>query len=252
MDHTDEEIASTAALVGATGGAGTTRLCVEVGGALARNGQRVIVFDAAIATQGLADYVNGSIETDVTALMEAPDVRTRDVAVGYHVAGPGELFLCPARASFQRIASAKTTAAAQRFEPAIRDAGVSFDHVIVDTPPVASNPAVAAVTAVDRVGVVTPATPRGVDALQRTRGRLADVGTAADVVVANRGTDHPVGDADVTIPECDATHPTDAPVSDREGAGAFERAVVVLATELFDTDLPIPEETGLIGGLLDR
>jgi Flp pilus assembly CpaE family ATPase len=44
--------ATTAALVGATGGAGTTRLTLETADLLAREGHAVAVFDAAFATQG--------------------------------------------------------------------------------------------------------------------------------------------------------------------------------------------------------
>jgi MinD-like ATPase involved in chromosome partitioning or flagellar assembly len=250
MEYTDEAIDSTAALVGAAGGAGATRLSVEAGAALARDGRRVAVFDVALGTQGLADYVDGSIGTDLTELLVDPDVRTREATVEYLTAGRGELHLCPARAAFERIARAKTTEAAGRLESAIRDAGVAFDHVIVDTPPVATNPAVAAVTSTERVGVVAPATPRGADALQRTRGRLADVGTEADLVVTNRG-DGPA-DADIAVPESERADPADAPVCDLGSGGPFEDAVVELACELFETDVERSEGSGVIGGLLER
>lgn len=244
--------AATAALVGAAGGAGTTRLSVEVGAALARDGRRVVVFDAALGTQGLADYVEGSVGTDLTDRLVDPDVGTRAATVEYLTAGPGELRVCPARAAFERIARAKTTEAARRFESAIREAGVAYDHVVVDTPPVATNPAVAAVTSVERVGVVAPSSPRGADAVQRVRGRLADVGTEADLVVANRaGGDHPV-DADLAVPESEETDPVDAPVCDLGSGGSFEDAVVELACELFETDVERSDAPGVIGGLIDR
>jgi len=253
MEHTEEAVESTAALVGAAGGAGATRLSVEVGAALAGDGRRVVVFDAALGTQGLCDYVEGSIGTDFTELLVDPGIRTEAATVEYLTAGSGELQLCPARGAFERVARAKTPEAAGRLESTIRDAGVAFDHVVVDTPPVATNPAVAAVAAVERVGVVTPGTPRGADALQRTRGRLADVGTAPDLVVANRaGEDHPIGDADVVVPEYVEADPADAPVCDPVSGGPFEDAVVELAGELFGIDLGTPEEPGVIGGLLDR
>jgi MinD-like ATPase involved in chromosome partitioning or flagellar assembly len=253
MDYTVEEIDSTAAVVGATGGAGTTRLTVEVGAALARDGRRVAVFDAAFGTQGLGDYVDGSIGTDVTDMLTDPGVRARDAMVEYLTAGRGELHLCPARAAFEGIARAKTAEAAGRFESAIRDAGVSFDHVIVDTPPIASNPAVAAVTSVERVAVVTPGSPRGADALQRTHARLADVGTDPDLIVANRAkADHPVDGADVVVPTDAADDPADAPVCDLGSGSPFENAIVEIARELFHADVETEEDAGVIGSLIDR
>nr|WP_227776770.1 hypothetical protein [Haladaptatus pallidirubidus] len=59
----------TAALVGATGGAGTTRLCIELGAMLAHAGRDVAILDAAFATQGLARHVPGRIGNDLTALL---------------------------------------------------------------------------------------------------------------------------------------------------------------------------------------
>jgi Flp pilus assembly CpaE family ATPase len=59
---------ATTALVGATGGAGTTRLAVEFTALLTREGEAVCVLDAAYATPGLAQYVAGRIGPDVTAL----------------------------------------------------------------------------------------------------------------------------------------------------------------------------------------
>ncbi|PSQ57111.1 hypothetical protein BRD18_07905 [Halobacteriales archaeon SW_7_71_33] len=56
---TETEAAGVAALVGAAGGAGTTRLTVETGALLARGGERVAVFDAAFDTQGMVDHVEG-------------------------------------------------------------------------------------------------------------------------------------------------------------------------------------------------
>lgn len=54
-------IPTTIALVGATGGAGTTRLSLELAAALATDGRDVAVLDAAFATQGLSDYVSGTL-----------------------------------------------------------------------------------------------------------------------------------------------------------------------------------------------
>ena len=58
----------TLALVGAAGGAGTTRLALESATLLAREGRDVALLDAAYATQGLADHTPGRIDPDMTAL----------------------------------------------------------------------------------------------------------------------------------------------------------------------------------------
>ena len=66
--------ATTLALVGATGGAGTTRTAVELAAMGARDGDDVAVVDAAFTTQGLSEYVAGRIDPDLTALLtDDPD-----------------------------------------------------------------------------------------------------------------------------------------------------------------------------------
>jgi len=215
----------TLALVGAVGGAGTTRLSVEFATALARDGRDAAVLDAAYATQGLAQYVGGRIDPDVTALC-LDDDPLADGLVDLPVDLPGRVALCPAFAPFERVARAKTPDAARRFEDRIAGAAGWFDHVLVDTPPVAANQAVAAANAADRVALVTPATRRGLDALPRAAGRLADVGVDDHLVVANRAA-KPVEDADVAVPESDVTAPADAPAVTREGAFAGSVATAV-------------------------
>lgn len=247
MEIDPDEAAATAALVGATGGAGTTRLTVEVGAALARDGRRVAVFDAALGTQGLARHVEGRIDTDATDLLTSESVTPAVAMTELETAGDGELLVCPARAPFGDVAEAKSTAAARRFESTVREAGVAFDTVIVDTPPVAANPSVAAVTAAERVALVAPATDRGIDGVQTQRGRLADVGTGADLVVANRTSDPP-DVADLAVPESAVTDAAGTPVAD-EGAGAFPAAVADLAERLFGVDLAAEFDEG---GVVDR
>lgn len=175
----------TLALVGAVGGAGTTRLAVEFAATLARTGRDVAVLDAAYATQGLAQYVPGRIDPDLTALCLTDDSLAAGL-VDLPGDRAGRVALCPAFAPFERVARAKTPDAARRLEDRIEAAAGWFDHVVVDTPPVAANQAVAAVNAADRVALVTPATRRGLDALPRAHGRLADVGVEDRLVVANR------------------------------------------------------------------
>jgi ATPases involved in chromosome partitioning len=201
----------TLALVGAAGGAGTTRLAVECGATLARAGWEVAVLDAAYATQGLSDYVEGRVGADVTALV-TDETDLEAALYSCPVDAAGRLALAPARAPFERVARAKTMGAAERLEKHVAAAALSHDAVVVDTPPVAANQAVSAVTVADRVTVVTPDTPRGADALARTRGRLADVGAGADAVVANFADgETAVQGADARVPESATATPTACP-----------------------------------------
>ncbi|WP_338740180.1 AAA family ATPase [Haloplanus salilacus] len=195
--------ASSAALVGATGGAGTTRLAVELGALLASDGREVAILDAAFATQGLSDYLSGRIDPDLTTLLtDDRDAPLADGLVEFPLDDTdGRLVCCPAAAPFERLARAKSPDAARVLESRIAAATETFDHVLVDTPPVAANQSVAAVTAADRTVVVTPATARGRDAVQRMRGRLEDVGVDLDGVVSVRGD---LSVADATVPETTA------------------------------------------------
>ena len=108
--------AETAALVGATGGAGTTRLCVELAATLARAGEDVAVLDAALATQGLEQYLPGHVERDLTDLLRASDPDPSDCGVDLPVEAPGEITAWPAYAAFEGIARAKAPAAAKRLD----------------------------------------------------------------------------------------------------------------------------------------
>ncbi|WP_323191171.1 AAA family ATPase [Halostella sp. PRR32] len=235
----------TAALVGATGGAGSTRLSVEVAATLSRDDRDVAVFDAAFATQGLAHYVDDRVEPDVTTLVTDEDTALDDALVEIDTPQSGRVAVCPARAAFAALARAKTAGAAERFGDVIDAAAETFDHVLVDAPPVSTNPAVAAVTDVNNVGVVIPASHRGVDSLQRLRGRLADVGTDADLVVSNRGRD-PVGEADIAVPESEVVRAENAPAC-ADPDHEFGPAVADVAEELFEVmlHLDFPEESML-------
>lgn len=243
------------AMVGTTGGAGTTRLTVELGATLARAGRSVALLDASYATQGLSRYVSGRLESDITALLDSSSGdRTDDppldaALVDLPVELPARLAACPARAPFQRMARAKTPDSAERFAELVDRASATFDHVLVDVPPVATNPAVAAVTAADRVALVAPNSARGSDGVQRLRGVLADVGTASDVVVANRTTGADAFDgADVAVPESETVEARRAPASVRDVDTEFAPAVARATEAVLDVslDLEFPEE-----GLLD-
>lgn len=226
---------STVALVGTTGGAGTTRCAVETAAALAADGRDAAVLDAAFATQGLADHVRGTLDPDLTALVtDRADAPLSAGLVELGLDAPGTVACCPAAAPFERLARAKSADAARRFEARIAEAADAFDHVLVDVPPVASNQAVAAVNACDRVCLVAPGTTRGADAVQRMRGRLTDLGAETDLVVATRGE---LRTADVSVPEGDATDPGACPSCLGTDGDAFAAGVGRLAAAAFETEL---------------
>ncbi|MCG1004286.1 MULTISPECIES: division plane positioning ATPase MipZ [Halobacterium] len=230
----------TAALVGVAGGAGTTRTAVETAGVLARDGASVGIFDAAFATQGLAQYVDGRIDTDATSLLIDPDVDPTAARHDLAPDAPGEIAAYPAFAPFARIAEAKAPNAAERLETRLAALEATHDYVLVDTPPVAANQAVAAATSADRVAAVLPPGDRGVDSLQRARGRLADVGTGFDLAVANRVADAPP-DADHALPPHAETGVPGAPVT-LDGDGAYTAGIAAFAASLFDTELDVEIE----------
>lgn len=234
-------MSGTLALVGAVGGAGTTRLAVETGATLAAEGREVAILDAAFATQGLGDHLGGRLDPDLTALVtdraDAPlDAGLTDLDADL----PGRVACCPAAAPFERLARAKTADAARRFEERIAEAAAAFDAVLVDTPPVAANQAVAAVNACDRTAVVAPATARGRDGVERMRARIRDVGGSVDAVVATRGESET---ADVSVPPAAGDDPTDAPLAP-EG-GEFGAGVARVAEATLGASVDVPEEEGL-------
>lgn len=192
------------AFVGAVGGAGTTRLTLECATLLAREGHDVAILDAAYATQGLADRTPGEITPDATALCLGGEPLAEGL-VDRDVEGAGRLAVCPARAPFERLARAKRPEAAERFGDLLDEARRAFEFVLVDTPPIASNPAVAAVTSADRTAVVCDAA-RAESAVPRTEDRLTDVGVDANTTtVVTRTDDHP--DADVSVPTFESPRP---------------------------------------------
>ena len=202
-------MSETLAFVGAAGGVGTTRLALECGRLLAAEGIDTAVLDAAYGTQGLSDRVPGRIDPDMTKLCLG-ETPLEEGLIDLPAAGSGRLAACPAHAPFERLARAKTPDAAERFEARIEEAKRRFDRVLVDTPPIATNPAVAAATAVEAVGVVCDG-HRAESAVPRTRDRLADIGIEPSGTLLTRTESHP--DADVAIPafesETPATEPDD-------------------------------------------
>jgi len=225
----------TLAFVGAAGGVGTTRLALESATLLAREGRDVALLDAAYATQGLADHTPGRIDPDMTALC-IEDHALETGLVDRTLEAGGRLAVCPARAPFERLARAKTPAAAESFGDHIEAAARAFDHVLVDVPPVAANQAVAAVTAVDATAVVADADRVG-DAAPRTRDRLVDVGVDPTTTVVTRTDSHP--EAGATLPTLEADAPAVA-----TSATARDHVADVLATVL-DLQVSTDDEGGL-------
>jgi cellulose biosynthesis protein BcsQ len=225
------------ALVGVVGGAGTTRLTLEYGATLARDGRSVAVVDTAYATQGLSTAVSGPIGTDVTAAV-TEQRPLADAAVDLDLDVPGRVVVAPARAPFERFSRAMTSACARRLAEGLATAAREYDHVLVDVAPVATNPTVAAVTAADRVVTVVPDSQRGTDALVRTRDRLADIDAAVDAVVATEAEDKPLVEAaDATVPTSETTSLPDAPVAVEPSE--FATAVGAAVTATLDVDLDL-------------
>jgi septum site-determining protein MinD len=243
-----DDDATTLALVGAVGGAGTTRLTVECAAALASEGRDVAVLDAAYATQGLADHCPGRIDPDVTTCVTGS--RSLDAGlVTLPLDTPGRVACLPAYAPFERLARAKTPEAAQRLEELVDAAAGRFDAALLDVPPVAANQAVAAVEAADRVALVTPDSRRGADALPRAADRLRDLGVVPDCEVANAGAggganEGAVGRADVTVPASGARTPDAVPTYG--DGGAFAAAVASVLEATLDV-APTPTEDGGLG-----
>jgi len=236
---------STLAFVGCTGGAGTTRLTVETAATLARAGRSVAVVDAAFGTQGLATYVEGRLDADVTAVAVG-DAPVDDALFEWDIDAEGRVVLCPAHAPFERLARAKTAEAAQTLERAIEEVAGRFDHVLLDVPPVAANQAVAAATTAQRRALVVPASQRGNDLLPRQQGRLRDIGAPAPAVVAMRvhGEDgEAIDDAAHTVPHIgpgELRPLATAPDSD------VAPTVAAMAEDLLDVDLGLTfEDDGL-------
>lgn len=238
----------TAALVGATGGAGTTRLTAECGALLAANDHDVVIFDAAFTTQGLAAYTPERIETDVTALVtEQHQLERALYDIGEEL--PGRLALCPAWTPFERLARAKTAGAATQLEEQIAAAALSFDVVLVDTPPVGDNPSIGAVNGTDRTVVVAPDTPRGRDGVALAHERIDDIGATVDSVVANRNSEGLL-DSDVSVPEMEATAPGEFPASLPESE-PFTPAIAAVCAQAVGIEPAVDiEEDGRFSGVL--
>ncbi len=199
----DQHSPAVTALVGATGGAGTTVASLALAQTLAADGARTVIIDTAVETQGLAAYVPERIDPDLTtALIEGASLET--AIYNRSVDGHGRVAIAPTRAPFSRLARAKAPETAQRLEAVIGQAADTYAHVVVDTPPIGSNLAVAVVNSADTVGVVAPASDRGVEALYRMEGRIQDINSHCDLAVGTPTTDESLTQQevfDIRLPE---------------------------------------------------
>ena len=235
------------AFVGTVGGIGTTRTVMDLGGLLARSGRDVLLLDLDFATQGLGRHVEGPPGVDATALLSDPEADLDAAIREWTVDGDGSLGVIPSLAPFVTIAKAKTEAAGARVEDRLDDATDRADWVLLDVPPVVSNQAIGAVTAAEDVLAVIPPTDRGIDALQRERGRLADIESGLDGVLAV-GDGDPPPDADATIPALPSEAPAHRPATLAVG-GAYAQAVAGAVAQLLDVEVTTVAERD---GLLDR
>jgi septum site-determining protein MinD len=232
-------MSETVAFVGSVGGVGTTRVTLGCAELLAANGRDTAVLDAAYGTQGLADRTAGRIAPDMTQLCLG-EVPLGEGLIDRSLQGGGRLAVCPARAPFSRLAEAKSPDAAQRFEARIAEAARQFEYVLIDTPPIAANQAVAAVTGAETVAVVSD-DERAEASIPRTADRLADIGIDEFSAIVTHTASHP--DADAAVP----TLETEPPVIG-ETATAHNAFCDVLETTV---GLSIEPETtdGLLSGL---
>lgn len=235
------------AFVGTVGGIGTTRSVLEIGGLLARNGDAVLAIDLDFATQGLGRLVEERPAVDAAALLADPDADLEDAVVDWAVDGDGSLGVVPSLAPFVEIADAKTEAAGARVADRLAEGAERADWVLLDVPPVVSNQAIGAVTAADQVVAAISPTDRGVDGLQRERGRLADVGAELDAVLAV-GDGDPPPDASAHVPALPADAPSHRPACLDE-SGSFVRAVADATEHLLDVSVAAPESSSPIDRL---
>lgn len=235
--------------MGAAGGVGTTRLTVEVGAVMAAEGENVVLLDAALETQGLADHVIGPIDPDLsTVLIDAND---HQAALSDHPADHtvvGRLQCLPVVAPFGRIAAAKAPEAAQRLTTVARTLAEDGKTVVVDVPPIASNTAVAGATAADRTILVTTDSARGREAIARSRGVLDDIGLETNAVVANRTDSAEMDDIDLAVPAVSRTETPRIPTALTDSA-PFSRAIETVASSLFDVDLVTEPDRGPLASL---
>lgn len=209
------------ALVGAAGGAGTTRLAVETAGRITARGETAVLVDTDFATQGLAEYVPGQFPTDIVgALCDQRPIETVTSPLSVDHTPPPQA--APSFAGLSRVATALETDAAAHLSEELSALTDTYEHVLVDTPMPVTNPAIAAVAAADTVGVVFPRSVRGIESLHRTAGFLNDIDVAAGVQLSNacRQPSPPEDPADIAVPELDRVPPRDAPTTAQGGVGA--------------------------------
>lgn len=242
----------TLALVGAVGGAGTTRLTVECAGTIARSGRSVAVLDAAFSTQGLQRHLRRRPNPDLTTALLDEDVDLSQAFVPLELEGAGSVVVAAASAPFERLARANHPDIARALEQEMAAAAIGHDAVLVDTPPLATNQAVAAVTTADRVAVVAPDSARGRDGLARVQGRLRDVGAPRGYVIATAAPDAQgeLEDPDVRVPRLPGDATGTPTTVDPTATGADEVAAALAAA--IGLEIETPDAPGRFDALLGR
>ncbi|MFP4218412.1 MAG: hypothetical protein ACLFR6_06200, partial [Salinarchaeum sp.] len=105
------------------------------------------------------------------------------------------------------------------------------------TPPIGSNPAVAAITEASTVGIATRADEPGLDALYTMQGRIDDIGAEWTATVATGRNKH--ADAvDVVLP--DIVPGMSAPADPASMPTQTRTALVTLANQLCGVELSTP------------
>jgi len=223
------------AVVRASDGTASAPLCLALGGMLAAADRSVLLLDVDADIQPLARYTHGVIDPDLSQVLLGD--TTLEEATYPIQADDGHIAVSPFRAPFTRLARAKASEAAQQLAPVLETATTRYDHIIVHTPPIGSNPAVAAITEASTVGIATRADEPGLDALYTMQGRIDDIGAEWTATVATGRNKH--ADAvDVVLP--DIVPGMSAPADPASMPTQTQTALVTLANQLCGVELPTP------------
>ncbi len=225
---------TTAALARASDGTASGPLCLALGGMLAAADRSVLLLDVDADIQPLARYTPGAIDSDLSQVLLG-DATLEEATYPIQVAGD-HIAVSPFRAPFARLARAKASEAAQQLSPILEAAATRYDHVIVHTPPIGSNPAVAAVTEASTVGIATRADEYGLDALYTMQGRIEDIGAEWTTTLATGRNKH--ADAvDVVLP--DIVPGMSAPADPSSISKQTRTALATLASQLCGVEIPV-------------
>ncbi|QZA89392.1 AAA family ATPase [Salinarchaeum sp. IM2453] len=203
----------TAAFTGVVGGVGTTRVAIETAGVLAAQGHAAAVLDVNFSTQGLAGYVDAPLEADMMDALIDPSC-TKEGICTIEKPVDGKLGVIPAFGPLSKIAEASKTEHAQQLDAVIEQMPPEYDFIIIDTPPVATNPSLAGITAADDIVAITQDTQRGIDGLRRMHERLSDIDVDVDKqIITFTDNSSFIDNPTAAIPELPPTDPNSVPVT---------------------------------------